>query len=530
MPVFHLDYSRLDYWRHTDIAYILQDKALKPYINRWPSADNFDEVIRQRSSFPTDRTLLLNTLQQQYSRLGISLPVTNETLLSPDTFTIATAHQPSLLLGPLYYIYKIASIINAARQIQALNPGKTILPVFIIGGEDHDWEEVNHFQLFGITYTWDRQSAGAIGRLSLDGLQEVIDAVNGLFVNSPFGNDIKEMLETSLRTATRYADFQQLLLHHLFHQHGLVVLNMDDPGLKRAFIPIMEKELLEQFSFTPVTSTQKALDAAGFKAQAYCRPINLFYLTNDQRERIDIADGQYIRVDSGITYTRDEMLAELNAFPERFSPNVILRPLYQEFILPNLAYTGGGGELAYWLERKAQFEAAGIPFPVLIRRNSLLLIDDNTHQQMGKAEITWEELLEPYDTIAKSYLLRHANTDLHFDKELDMIRQAYQQLSSKAEAIDPTLSKAIMAEETRQLRQFEQLASRLLRAEKQQQETALKRIQKLKDKLFPGGSLQERRENFLAWYARLGPAWIEEMIDICDPFPGKFIVVVESVK
>src|SRR6185436_12759892 len=120
----------------------------------------------------------------------------------------------------------------------------------------------------------------------------------------------------------------------------------------------------------------------GFKAQAYCRPINLFYMEEGVRERIEpLGDGGYIRVDSKISYTQEEIIAELHSHPERFSPNVILRPLYQEFILPNLAYIGGGGELAYWLERKTQFEHFGVPFPMLVRRNSVLWLDRDANKR-----------------------------------------------------------------------------------------------------------------------------------------------------
>lgn len=524
MKVNQVAYSRLNLWSHTDLAYITHDPALVPFVS-YPAAFNgFQEVINQRKHFPVDRTLLLSVLQRQYQALGISLPVNEHILLNENTYTVTTAHQPTLLTGPLYHIYKIASTIHLARALSQSLSGQTVVPVFVIGGEDHDWEEVNHFNLFGRRYQWERPASGSCGRLSLEGLDKVIETITELFSNTPFGTGIKEMLNSCLERATNYGQFHHMLIHSLFGHQGLVVINMDDPELKKEFVPLMEKEIREQFSIKYVPPTQSELESAGFKAQAFCRPLNLFYMTDGMRERLDVTEGGIKRLESNITYSVEEAIEELNHHPERFSPNVIMRPLYQETILPNLAYIGGGGEIAYWLERKSQFAAAGVHFPMLIRRNSLMLIDAGTSAQMQKADITWEDLLSNFDTIVKSYLKRHSQAELSFEDEQQLIKTAYENLAAKAEKIDPTLAKAILAEETKQTKQFEQLGSRLMRAEKQLQDTNLKRIQKLKEKLFPENGLQERHENFLSFYAQYGPEWIEAMITICDPFNENFIV------
>jgi len=301
---------------------------------------------------------------------------------------------------------------------------------------------------------------------------------------------------------------------------------MDDADLKRSFIPVLEKELTEQFSMRYVPATQAALEQAGFKAQAYCRSVNLFYMEEGIRERIEpIPEGGFIRVDLKISYSLEELLTELHSHPERFSPNVILRPLYQESILPNLAYIGGGGELAYWLERKTQFEAAGVHFPMLIRRNSVLMIDASTSAQIEKAGLTWEDLLGEYDAIVKSFLVAHSESDLHFEDEKKLIHEAYLSLANKAQRMDPTLSSAILAEEVKQSKIFEQLSSRLMRAEKQQQETNINRIKKLKDKLFPGGGLQERHDNMMSFYSLSGKILLESLVTVCDPLEEKFTIL-----
>ncbi len=525
MNKINIDYSKLNYWNHTDLAYMTHDKALRTFYKYEPLMSSIPDAIADRKSFSTDRSLLLNVLKKQYAELEIPFPVKDEVLLSDSTYTIITAHQPTLFTGPLFHIYKIASTIHLVKDLNESMKDNSFIPVFLINSEDHDWAEVNHFHLFGRKYEWERKASGPCGQLSVDGIDALIQTVGDLFPNAPHANEIKQMLSESLQKASNYSQFHKLLLHALFGRFGLVILDMNDIELKRAFIPVMEREIKEQFSFQPVTETQSRLEKAGFKSQAYCRPINLFYMTDQMRERIDPDGDGVIRVDSKIKYSFEEIIKELHTHPERFSPNVILRPLYEEYILPNLAYIGGGGELAYWLERKSQFEKAGIPYPILVRRNSVLIIDSATKAQLDKLDLHSMDILGNYDSIVKMYLRKHSQSELNFEEELEMVRKAYELLAAKAEHLDPTLAKAMLAEQSKQVKQFEQLGSRLLRSEKQHQETNLKRIQRLKEKLFPESGLQERHENFLSFYANYGSQLIDDLVNESDPLEEKFMIL-----
>jgi bacillithiol synthase len=526
MKVYKIEYERLGNWSHTDLAYLKHDPKLTPFYAYEPLPENFASILEARKKIPTNRSLLLASLKKQYAALEYTLPVSDSLILNENTFTVTTAHQPVLFTGPLYHLYKIASTIHLSRQLKADYRDYNFVPVFVLGAEDHDWAETNHYFLFGKKHQWERSASGPAGRLNLEGLDVLIEEVKEIFKNSPFGNEIYSILQKALQKSTTYAQFHQALLISLFQDHGLVVFNMDEPELKRSFMPVLEKELIDQFSMQYVPQTQAALEKEGFKAQAFCRPVNLFYMDDGIRERLEpTADGGVIRVDSKISYTQAEILDELHTHPERFSPNVILRPLYQEFTLPNLAYIGGGGELAYWLERKTQFEAAGIPYPMLVRRNSVLLIDESTMAQIEKAELTWEDLMDDYDAIVKSFLHRQHGGDLAFDEEQKLIHDAYAALAAKAQRIDPTLATAILAEESKQAKTFEQLGSRILRAQKQQQETSLNRIKKLKEKLFPEGGLQERHDNMMSFYAAYGKDLLEDLISVCNPMEEKFTIL-----
>ena len=524
MKLHYENYADIPYFSHTDLAYIEHHPDLREFYSYEPSPDSFKAVVSARKQFPVNRELLWAALEKQYRDLDVTVPVAERDILDENTFTITTAHQPTLLTGPLYHIYKIASVIHLSRNLNAKYPHQKFIPVFVMSGEDHDWAEVNHFHVFGKRFEWKREAGGAVGHFDLEGLDQLIQEVNELFIHSPFGQQISDILGRCMSKAKNYGHFHRLLVSKIFEEHGLVVLNLDDPDLKRSFIPIFEKEIRERFSLHTVRPTQSSLEKKGFKVQAYCRDLNLFYMSEGIRERIDLSGDGFIRHDTGIVYTLETLIEELHSHPESFSPNVILRPIYQEFILPNVAYIGGGGEIAYWLERKMQFEEAGIHYPMLIRRNSWHILDGNASQQLEKMGFTWKDMLHDINAIVRYFLHKHSQASIDFEEEMQLVRQAFNQLAGKAEKIDPTLSKAIQAEEAKQIKIFEHLGSRLMRTEKHLQDTQIRKIHKLKEKLFPSNGLQERHENFLAYYAQYGPGWITEVIEASDPITEKFIL------
>jgi bacillithiol synthase len=224
-------------------------------------------------------------------------------------------------------------------------------------------EELAHFWLQGEKKEWHTDQTGSFGRFVIDkNLVTIIDALSGELGVHPFGNEIAEKLRLYYKTGTTIQQATFELVNHLFGEYGLVVINADAPLLKQQMSAVFEDELLHHNSSKLVAQTAKQLEQH-YKIQAGGREINLFYLDEDLRERIEVSNTGYSVANTTITFTKEKMLAELQQHPERFSPNVILRGLYQETILPNIAFIGGGGELAYWLELKAVFEHYQVPFP-----------------------------------------------------------------------------------------------------------------------------------------------------------------------
>lgn len=510
----------------TDIAYATGDKHLKPFYRYEPELKSFKEALENRKGTICPRSDLVEVLEAQYAHLPRQTPVIEniEALRNADTYTVTTAHQPSLFLGPLYFLYKALTTINLAEAVRE-SLGHHIVPVFVLGSEDHDLEELNSIHLYNKELIWTTDQRGAVGSMSTSDLLPMLDEIKGILGESEQAKALYARVENAYTKGKTIADATQAMLHELFGSYGLVVLNMNDVRLKKHFVPLIKAELLEQAAFSIVNGTIARLNDLGFKTQAAPREINLFYLTPGLRERIVLEDGVYKVLNTSLRFSKTEILEELENHPERFSPNVVLRPLYQEMILPNLAYVGGGGELAYWLERKELFDFTGIPFPVLVRRHSALWLDRDSIKKLQKFGFTAEEFFGDTDSLVRAYVERQASVEVSLDSEIADLHKIFDQLAAKAMAIDPTLEKAVRAEEVKTAGSLEHWQNRLLRSEKQKHEVTINQIRALKEKFFPGNGLQERYDNFLPYLLKYGDAFVEQLKSNFQPFDPGFVVL-----
>jgi bacillithiol synthase len=233
-----------------DLAYAQLDSALTPFYTYKPTFESFKQVITDKSKDKIDREILVSTLEKQYVAFNTEGPISAQikSLGLENTFTVTTAHQPSLLTGPLYFIYKIFSTIHLARKINAQYPDFHIVPIFVIGGEDHDFEEVNNIQIFNKKLVWANEEKGAVGMMKTTSLQTVLAELETILGESDTARDIFNIIKKNYTQYAVYQDATQGLLNDLFGKYGLVVLNMNDADLKKQFIPIIKKEISRQIS------------------------------------------------------------------------------------------------------------------------------------------------------------------------------------------------------------------------------------------------------------------------------------------
>ncbi len=509
-----LPYQSTNFFSKLVIDFLAQVPNLKGLMSFTNDIEGIKAAVLQRAQQDkTNRTLLIDVLTRQYK--GQFHPAQAKqisALVSEKTFTITTAHQPNLFTGPLYFIYKILHAVQLASVLNKELPDNHFVPVYYIGSEDADLDELNHFTVEGKKYVWQTQQSGAVGRMLIDDkLILLLQELAGQLEVKPFGKEVIEGLRTHYKKGITIGEATHSFVNFLFGAYGLLVINPDDVDLKRAFNAIVKKELREQFSATAVQKQVEVLKA-DYKVQASGRPLNLFYLIDNRRERIEKnSEGLYTLSETNSVFSEKEISIELDEHPERFSANVILRPVFQETILPNVAFIGGGGEIGYWLELKTVFDAVAVPYPVLILRNSFLLMQEKEWENflsMGFAptQIFSKELL-----LMNEYAEKHASSSLHLDDLKQQLEQLYGTIKSKALAVDKSLERHTAAISHKSLKRLEALEHKMLKAERKKYDTQLAQLERIKSKSFPNNNLQERVESMLDFYARFGPDFIERI-------------------
>jgi bacillithiol biosynthesis cysteine-adding enzyme BshC len=304
-----------------------------------------------------------------------------------------------------------------------------------------------------------------------------------------------------------------------------VLLDGNDSRLKKEFSEIIKDDIFNNTNYKLVNQTISELEKEGVKAQVNPREINCFYMTDNLRERIVFVDLKYKVQNTRIEFTKDELLTELKNNPEHFSPNVVLRPVYQQMILPNLAYVGGPAEIVYWFEYKRMFNYYKINFPVLIPRNFAMLTDEKYNQQIQKLGFTISDIFKNTDVLIKELVNKNASSELSMKIQEEKLSDLFNEISAKATAIDSTLKGNVEAEFQKALNAIKSIESKLLRAEKQKQETNINQLRKLKDKFFPEGALQERYENFAPYYLKSGKQLIADLKEQFNPLEFEMMIL-----
>jgi len=531
MPTDCISYQNSGYFSSLMNDYLEKKTNLQSLYNRFPTLENFEAQIQEKQvNFNKNgihkRQILVSTLEKQYSKVETSVLTKQniEALSNSNTFTVTTGHQLNLFSGPLYFLYKIISTINLTTELKAKYPTYNFVPIYWMATEDHDFEEINYFNFKGKKFRWNKESTGPVGRLSTEGLAEFLEVYTLELGSSTNAETIKKLFTDSYLNHDNLADATRFLANALFGAYGLVILDADNPDLKRNFIPFVKEELLQQSSHKLVLETAEKLKE--YTVQVNPREINLFYIEDDLRERIIFENDRYKVNHTKIEFSESEILSLLENHPEKFSPNVIMRPLYQEVILPNLCYIGGGGEIAYWLELKSFFAAAKVTFPILLLRNSVLLASEKQAKKADKLELNWGNLFSKQAHLVTTKTKELSNFPVDLTHLKNQLQKQFQELYDVANKTDESFLGAVKAQEAKQIKGLENLEKRLLKAQKRKLSDILQRITDLQNELFPNQSLQERQTNFSEFYLEFGDNLIPKLVKQLKPLDDKFDIIV----
>jgi len=521
-----ITFENSGYFSQIIVDYLNHSEQLKSLYNNFPTLENFAVQIQEKNNFdPNNRNILADSLSEQYKSFSLSeIAQTNiELLKQSNTFTITTGHQLNLFSGPLYFLYKIISVINLTKELKIKYPSYNFVPIFWMATEDHDFQEINHFYIHNKKISWEKPQGGAVGEYTTKGLEQVFKVFAEEIGTSKNAQYLKEIFENAYLKHDNLAQATRFLVNELFGEYGLVIVDGNDKKLKKIFVPHLKSELLKQSSFKKVSET---IANFSYPVQVKPREINLFYLDKNIRERIIKQDDTYIINNTNLKFSEQEILNLLETNPEKFSPNVIIRPLYQETILPNLCYIGGGGELAYWLELKSFFQASNIIFPILLLRNSVLLVTQKQEQKRRKLNLSWSDLFEKQNILINKKATEFSQVELDFSALKKQLNQQFESLKEAVNQTDKSFLGAVKAQEHKQIKGLENLEKRLLRANKKYFSDRLQRIIFLQNELFPNESLQERKSNFSEFYAEYGKELILKLFQEQKPLEQNFNIIV----
>jgi len=472
----------------------------KPFIDSFFSLDNCVAQIKSKAFSLQDRQLLVNTLQAQNKTI-VTSELTNSnisSLLSEQTYTITTGHQLNFMTGPLYSLYKILQVIVWSEKLKKHSPHYNFVPVFWMATEDHDFEEINHVHLFGSKITLENASQDHFiaGEITASNFVSIKDTLLNKFSDPILKLKIEKYL--SFYKNNTLAKASKLLINELFGEYGLVIIDGNDKNLKHSFSQVVKKELKNAITHQIISNTNETLEASGYHQQVYLRECNLFYIENNTiRHRI-------IKTKTGFEindkpYTLDELLNLLELYPERFSPNALLRPVYQELVLPNLMYLGGGGEIAYWLQLKDLFKTLKITYPIVKVRDSYILINSKTQSLLEKFKLSPLDLKTDFDVLTKEFVKNNASDTLDLTSAYSIFNKLKSELELKTVDSDIGISRFINGELVKMKSQIEKIEKKLIQFEKKKNEKSLKQLQKLKQTIYPENGFQERFENLLQY-------------------------------
>lgn len=523
MKASYIEYSDTKQFSSGVLRYLAHDAEVLDFAAYPPSLSGIEQALKNKK-VRADRKALVSVLQEQYQAITLHPAVAQHLALleKETTFTITTGHQLNLFTGPLYFIYKIASTIALAKELSITFPDKNFVPVYWMATEDHDFAEINHANVQGKKIVWDKKVTGATGKLSTEGIAEAVQAYIGILGISPEAKQLAEWVETAYTKHPTLADATRYLVNKLFEQHGLVILDANHPKLKKQFSHIIEHDISKQASFNHINKTIERLQNVGLESPVNPREINFFYLKDRIRERIVLEDNQYRVLNTHIQFTETELKAQLQTHPEEFSPNVAMRPLYQECILPNLAYVGGGAELSYWLELKSTFEHYQVDFPVLILRNSAQVLRANASKKIKQLGIRPPAVFLDLAQAKKEWIKKNSSHILHLEAEQHALDHIFSELKKRVGTIDQSLVASTEAIQARLKKATSTLEKKLLRAEKRKHSEAMHHLENLRETMFPNDILQERSENFGPYFALLGPGFIDTLIASFKPLEKQF--------
>jgi bacillithiol biosynthesis cysteine-adding enzyme BshC len=477
-----------------------------------------------------DRESLADVLLEQNRAYGCG----NETLKNIDRLTqdyacaVLTGQQVGLFSGPLYTIYKSLTTIKLTEYLNQ-NCRGSYVPVFWLASDDHDFAEINHINMLDEYNQIEKiQYNSPLSHLKMPASKWVLNSeisnciqrLHDLTRNSEFKPNILSHLSDTYQADLSFPEAFARWMTHLFKSYGLVFVDASHPDLKKLGKKVFAQEIAgDSPSTKQMLETSDKLKQTGYHTQIQQHKgiLNLFFAENERQTIHSKGDDFFIK-ETEQTYKKSELLVFLDDKPKMFSPNVLLRPIYQDALFPTVAYVGGPGEIAYFAQMKGVYESFGLPMPVIYPRKTVTLIEKNVDNVLENYGINIRDIWEDADKIISETVKKQIPTSVDevFRDASSRIGQEFQSIKQEIIGFDPTLGKSAELAERKMNQQLKFLEEKILRAAKKRNKTVIQQLQKAKNNLYPGNRLQERIFNIVPYLIKYDYAFLDKLYETID--------------
>lgn len=482
--------------------------------------DDWRRLLKAVSERVLDRSAISQILSRQNRdyHCGVRTLANIDLLLDDNTVAVVTGQQVGLCTGPMYTIYKAITAVKLAAKLTVDYPDHKFVPVFWLAGEDHDFEEVSSFSVYNAAgelasfdYTIEGKdhtaNFGAVGEIEFDAsIENLWKSVQEALLPTEFRPKVLELFRTAYQQGMTFNKAFVHLMNVLFEDSGLIFLTSNDADLKKLLLPVFQKELASTPRSCQLVIDQSALLERQYHAQVKPRSINLFLFHEKGRYSIEPHPSGYALKGTRQHYSQTEMNALLLEKPELFSPNVVLRPLCQDVLLPTIAYVGGPAELAYFGQYKTLYKEFALPQPMIYPRASVTIVEDKVEKVLERFSLEPLQFLGDVELLKQSVAeeISDLKAEEFFTSASNTAKESLSQLRPALQSIDPTLLPALENTLGKIQTHLDVLKEKTIAAQKRQHEVSLRQIDKVALNLFPNGTFQERQINVLYFLNKYG--------------------------
>ncbi len=474
---------------------------------------------------PVKREPLASVLREQNRRYGCgSQTLENiDNLVENQACAVVTGQQVGLFSGPLYTIYKSFTAIKLAERLSRNSPGGFV-PVFWLASDDHDFVEIDHISLLNGDHQVEdirylsplaHKKIPAYDLVFTANISDCIRRLEELMPASEFRPAILRHIKEAYQPGRTFAEAFANWMTRLFGSYGLILVDSSHPALKELGKEVFRREIAER---SP--STRRALEASsrlkrtGYHTQIQLREgiLNVF-LTNEERQTIRAKGEDFFIPGLDETYTKRDMLALVEKNPDRFSPNVLLRAIYQDSLFPTVAYVGGPGEIAYFAQMKGMYESFEISMPVVFPRATVTILERNIHKILNRYNLTIEDIWHDADGVIKSIIKKQVPESIEevFRVASSHLGREFESIEREILPLEPDLKKSADLALSRIRRQFDFLEKKVIRAAKRRHSVVIRQLDKAKNNLFPLDNLQERVFSIVPFLVKYGYAFMAKL-------------------